>query len=59
MDSREPDQKEGFQTTVDFVKLLITLSSGAIAFVIQPAFEDGSYVFEILQLLRLFVLYHV
>jgi|SRR5271163_1872934 hypothetical protein len=34
-------QKEGLQAAIDFTKFLLTLSGGAIAFVIQPTFFAG------------------
>jgi hypothetical protein len=36
--NRRPAQKEGLQAAIDFTKYLLTLSGGAIAFIIQPSF---------------------
>lgn len=41
-------EKEGIQSAIDFVKYILTLSGGAIAFLIQPTFLQNSIPIKIL-----------
>jgi hypothetical protein len=49
-------EKEGLQTAVDFTKTLLTLSGGAIAFILQPIFYGDSPVLRGMAVLALLAL---
>lgn len=49
-------EKEGLQAAIDFTKYLLTLSGGAIAFIIQPNFFSESGPIKILSIASLFCL---
>lgn len=49
-------EKEGLQATIDFMKLLLGLAVGAIAFLIQPASFAGSRLLKSLAIVSLICL---
>lgn len=51
-----PFAKEGLQTAVDFTKTLLTLSGGAIAFILQPIFYGDSPLLRTMAVLALLAL---
>jgi len=41
-------QKEGIQSAIDFIKYILALAGGAIAFVIQPSFYETKLLLKVL-----------